>query len=68
MTPEQAAAYVMAQAACALIEMASMQAQDRHWERQGAVSTYTDADYLALIEKYGIHHNAVSTTFMGAIR
>lgn len=62
MNPEQKAAFVIAQAACANAEIAGMQAMDRAWAAQGH-TTYNDLDYKAVIEKYCIGHNAVLTLF-----
>ena len=59
MTPEQKAAYVQSQAACALIEAMGMQALNMQRERQGYSMAYDDEAFFALIEKYGIHLNAV---------
>ena len=56
MTPEQKAAYVIAQAACAVIEALGLQA-----DNQGPIHGKKDFD--ALIEKYGIYHNAVLGEF-----
>jgi hypothetical protein len=67
MTPEQAAAFVIAQAACANAEIAAMQARDRLWAQNG-LGTYADHDYLAVIEKYCIGHNAVLQCFQDANR
>jgi hypothetical protein len=67
MSHEQQAAYIIAQAVCAMAEIAGMQAMDRAWEKQG-YSTYNDLDYAAVIEKYGIHHNAVLSLFQGSVR
>lgn len=67
MTPEQAAAFVIAQAACAMAEIAGMQAQDRAWEKAG-VDTYSDVNYRAVINKYCIGHNAVLQCFQDANR
>lgn len=58
MTPEQNAAYVMAQSACALIEAMGMQADNQQHPQD---QPYTGQDFAALIERYGIHHNAVIT-------
>lgn len=67
MTPEQQAAYIIAQAACAMIEVAGMQAEDRAWEKLG-FNPHGGEEYRAVIEKYGIHHNAVITLFQGNSR
>ena len=63
MTAEQQAAYVNAQTACALIEMHAMEAQNRQDASVGRNPTYVQSDFLGLIEKYGLHHNAVVGTF-----
>ena len=59
MTNEQKAAYIQSQAACALIEAMGMQALNMQRERQGYSMAYDDEAFFKLIEKYGIHHNAV---------
>jgi hypothetical protein len=60
MTPEQQAAYINAQAACALAEIAAMQAANA--SRPG---THSASEFEDLIQKYGIHHNAVLSFFHG---
>lgn len=67
MTPEQSAAFVIAQAACAMAEIAGMQAMDRAWLAQGH-NTYNDIDYQSVIEKYCIGHNATLQCFQDANR
>lgn len=60
MTENQQAAYVIAQAACATITAMGMQADnDQHPEDQ----PHTKEDFDALIEEWGIHHNAVLGEF-----
>ena len=59
MTPEQKAAYVNSQAACALIEALGMQADNQYCLRHGHGLKFLKNDFDALTEKYGIHHNAV---------
>jgi len=63
MTPEQQAAYVGAQTACALIELEGMKAENAHALANGMRQPYTITDFNALIERYGIHHNAVCSTY-----
>lgn len=63
MTPEQKAAFVNAQVACAMAEIAAMQAHDR-WQRAvGTDQFYTEEAYSAVPDKFGIGHNAVITFF-----
>lgn len=60
MTPEQKAAYVNSQSACALIEAMGMAAENQYRERRGESVAYREESFLTLIERYGISHNAVS--------
>lgn len=57
--PESIAAYIHAQVACAQIEAAGMTAFNKQREALGQSMAYDEAAFLALIEKYGIDHNAV---------
>ncbi len=52
-------AYVNAQVACALIEMESMKAKNQWRKHQQESPAYGEEAFLAVINKYGIHHNAV---------
>ena len=63
MTPEQQAAYINAQTAAALIEMQSMIAKNKERETNGSALAYGEEAFLELIERYGLHHNAILTTF-----
>ena len=63
MTDEQKAAYINAQAACALAEIAGMQAQNQHRLALGQSIAYGEQDFAAGPDKYGIHHNAVMSFF-----
>jgi nitrous oxidase accessory protein NosD len=63
MTNEQKAAYVQAQAAAALIEAMGMAAENMQRSHQGASIAYDEKAFLAIIEKYGIHHNSVIGLF-----
>ena len=68
MTPEQTAAYLNAQTACALIEMQGMVADNVSVRIQGKGNPREDlpwkgSDFNELIIKYGIGHNAAITLF-----
>jgi len=63
MNDEQKAAYVMAQAACALIEAQGMVAVNKTRELRGESLAYVEEDFMAVINKYGIDHNSVLGTF-----
>ncbi len=65
MTPEQDAAYIISQSACAMIEAMGMQAQNQLATAEGASLPYGEHEFKALIEKHGIHHNAVMTAMQG---
>ena len=58
-TPEQRAAYINAQVACAMIEAMGMQAQNERRKWLGELPEYVLNDFEALISKYGIDHNNV---------
>ena len=59
MTDEQKAAYIQAMIACVNVEVAAMQAENTHRLNCGNSIAYGEEAFLALIEKYGVHHNAV---------
>lgn len=59
MTPEQQAAFVNSQVACALIETASMMARNAINDRNGEALTYDEEAFMGLIDRYGIGHNDV---------
>lgn len=63
MTKEQKAAYVFAQATAALAELESMKAANWMREMQGKTIAYGEEEFLALVEKHGIHHNAMCSLF-----
>ena len=63
MTPEQQAAYINAMAACATAEIAAMEAENKIREAQGDSPAYGSDAFVGLIEKYGIHHNAIFSFF-----
>lgn len=68
MNPEQAAAFVIAQAACASAEIAAMQAANNDAPRRGLHPPYDEQHFRAIIDQYTIGHNAVLTLFQGATR
>ncbi len=51
--------YIQSQVACALIEMEAMKAANVEREQRGESLAYDEAAFMAIIDKYGIHHNAV---------
>lgn len=59
MTPEQQAAYVIAQAACATAEVAGMQAENQARAAAGLSPAYVEQDFQNVVLRLGIHHNAV---------
>lgn len=63
MNDEQKAAYVMAQAACALIEVAGMIAANQVRQMKGHSLAYDEEAFNSISIKYGIHHNAVIGLF-----
>ena len=63
MTPEQKAAYVMAQAACLIAETLGMQAENMQREHRGESMAFVTKDFEDAILKYGVHHNGVISLF-----
>lgn len=64
MDKDQQIAYLNAQVACMLVELAAMQAHDRDASVNGT-GCYTEQVYLDLPNRYGVHHNAVVGLFKG---
>lgn len=58
----QQVAFLQSQTACALIEAEGMKAENAHWAYLEQGPAYREADFKALVEKWGIHHNAALTT------
>lgn len=63
MTPEQQAAYIMAQAACAIAEVAGMQAENQQRAASGLSPAYTEQAFNDVVARNGVHHNAVISFF-----
>lgn len=65
MTPEQQAAFIMAQAACAMAEIAGMQAANQHRAWGKNPPQFVQADFENVIARNAIGHNDVITFFRG---
>ena len=65
MTDEQKAAYVNANAACALIEAMGMVAENQLRTSKGQSQAYGEESFFHLLEYYGIHSNTTLTLFHG---
>jgi hypothetical protein len=63
MTPDQKAAYVMAQSISALAEIEGMKAENTYRQMRGETIAYRDEAFFSVCEKYGIHHNATIGLF-----
>lgn len=63
MTAEQKAAYAISMAALAMIEAIAMQTANQRAVLLKTNPPHMDYDFTALIEKHGIHHNALMTLF-----
>jgi len=63
MTDEQKAAYIYAQAACANAEIEAMKADNQYRKMRGGTIAYDGDAFREIIEKYGIHHNAICSLF-----
>ena len=65
MTPEQQAAYVIAMAACAMAEIAAMQAANQERTARGESLAFNESAFRGIITSNRIHHNAVLGVFHG---
>lgn len=65
MTSEERAAFINSQVACALIELAGMQAENGIRRQVGNSPAYQEDNFLALQMKYLIGHNEVLTFLRG---
>ncbi len=65
MTPEQRIAYIQSQIACALIELEAMKAENLARIFDMKAQAYTEKDFMALIDKYYLHHNGVMSELFG---
>lgn len=63
MTDEQKAAFIFSQSICALAEIEGMKAENKYRERRGEATAYNEKSFFDVIDKYGIHHNAVVQFF-----
>ena len=61
MTPDQKAAFINSQVACAQIDMAAMAAENEANRCDGRPIAWGSNSFIALIDKYAIGHNAVIT-------
>lgn len=66
MTPEQTAAFLNSQVACAMIEAMGMQAENQQRAVLGYSMAYTAEDFAAIADRYGIDCNAALTTLRDA--
>lgn len=57
MTAEQSAAYIGAQTASMLVELEAMKVANADRAQNGYAPAYGEKDFLALIDRYGMHHN-----------
>lgn len=63
MTDEQKAAYVHAQSVAALAEIESMKALNTERESHGYALAYDEGAFFEVIDRYGLHHNALMDFF-----
>lgn len=63
MTPEQKAAFITAQSACAIAEIEAMHAENQACIASDRAPIFAFRDFKDIPNKYGLHHNAVVTFF-----
>ena len=61
----QKAAYVFAQAVAAQAEIEGMKAENTHRESLGYTIAYDGHAFFSVIERYGLHHNAIMSVYNG---
>lgn len=65
MNEEQRAAFLIAQAAAGMIEALGMVATNQERTANGHTIAYDEAAFSAVIDHYGLHHNAAVTWLLG---
>lgn len=65
MNEAQQVVYLEAQIMCARIEMEGMKSENIERVRNGHAQAHDESAFMDVIEKWGIHHNAVLTLFNG---
>ena len=65
MNENQQAAFIVSQSASALIEAMGMVAENEQRKHRGESIAYPEAAFTALIDRYGIGHNAVLGFYRG---
>jgi hypothetical protein len=68
MNQNQAAAYTMGQAACVMVEVAAMQAENQRRLSLGQSIAYGEANFQALFRQYSVDHNSVLSLYENAER
>ena len=63
MTPEQAAAYVMGQAAAAFGELEGKKTENKVRENRGESPAYGEVQFQEAMKKYCLQHNQVMELF-----
>lgn len=58
----QSAAFLIAQSACLMAELEAMKVANVMRLQVGHSPAYGEEEFLALITKYGVHHNAALST------
>lgn len=66
MNKNQAAAYVMGQAAELFARVSGMTAENQQRAHRGESMAYVESDFLAALDASGCHHNAALSTFQDA--
>jgi hypothetical protein len=67
-TPEEAAAYIQSQSACALIKAMGYQAENKACSLRNEYPKYGLDNFERLLDEHGIHHNTVMEIYQGVWR
>lgn len=65
MDDNQQAAFVFSQSVCAMAEIEAMKVENKVREMKNSSPAYTEAHFMAVIDKYDIGYNAVNRLFRG---
>lgn len=66
MTPEQTAAFIQSQTACAMAEIEAMKAENTMRALQDFSPAYNETSFRAVPDEFGIGHNSVVEIFRAA--
>jgi hypothetical protein len=61
-------AYINSQTASALIELEAMKTENNERDRHGHAPAWSEGEFMSLIDKYQLGHNAVMTNLKSGLQ